>query len=326
MADKTGQHTEPAGSQRAPAAAILAVPGNFTMAHVALLREWILRIQSRLGVSSNALVKSINAHFAGLKTVDDGKDPANRNVLRRLQTVTGYRPNADTLRKTFPAIWSALAADREYARLFPVDAIRTAADKIPPSDADRAIQDALALFFAERGEILHSPSLELLLRTLPGRYVMYRPDYEPAVRGLTQRKRIRASLVEIEALDAGLTIREVQDFPTTPEREGHRQDNCGVVQRYGHFLVALLRSNDRVSFKCMVIDKHVPFYHDRPLDEFSGKVLVASKLALFPAAHFVCRRIRGEQYQHGIYTYRQIPPNILKHLTTPTFPGFDVVA
>jgi hypothetical protein len=179
---------------------------------------------------------------------------------------------------------------------------------------------SLAEFFAGDEHVVPKIALDRLRQVLPGRYVLYRPDLEPAQRNLAPVDLIRASLLEIRLVGERISIVEKQDFRATPLREAQMQVNTGVVSPYGHFLIALLRSESRVSFKCIVINQWIPAFAERPLVEFKGKLLVASQLALFPAVPIVCERIVGKDFQHGIYLPDQIKSEIVEYFKTPTFP------
>lgn len=295
--------------------------GPFTIADLPELFAWLRNIQAGARVSLSSVIAAHQVHPAAAR-----RGHASRSTINRLMLAKQPSPSAVTL--------SALGALREYLWSVPQYRQFLPGDEAPPLpplpalSTDELLSLTLARFFEETGHG-DSSAFDLgdLKSTLPGRYVMYRLDLEPAQRKKVPQQLVRASLIEFRLLGHALCVSETQDFPATPLREDpHRQTNTGIIGVYGNYLIGLLRTIGNLSFKCMVINELIPaFGNQRPLTELRGKMLVASRLGLFPSALFVCRRIKGDQYQHGIYVYSDIDPDVVRYLTAPTFPGYDVV-
>lgn len=295
--------------------------GPFALADLPHLLEWLRNIRTSTGTSLSSIVAAHHNHAAARR----GK--VSRSTLSRLMHAKRPRPNTTTLAE-LGALREYLCSVPQYTQLLPGNQ-SPSVGSVSDLPTEELLSVALARFFEETG-YGDSTAFDLgdLKATLPGRYVLYRLDLEPAQRMKVPQQLIRASLVEFSLSGRALLVSEKQDFPATPLREDpHRQTNIGVVGVYGNYVIGILRTLGNLSFKCMIIDELIPaFGNHRPLTELRGKLLVASRLGLFPSARFICRRVKSNEYHHGIYSYSDIDPDVVRYLTTPTFPGYDVIA
>lgn len=275
-----------------------------------VLRRWLLRVTNEERIKAQELLRAKPNSLPG--------GSISVATLKRILDSTDYMPSS-TSRQRMRWLWRYLSEVPRYARHFPGNGGTRGGRTRQDVPADDLMSSSLAEFFAGGERVAPKVPPDRLRQVLPGRYVLYRPDLEPAQRDNTPADLIRASLLEIQLVGESISIVEKQDFPRTPLREAQKQANNGVVSPYGHFLIALLRSDSRVSFKCMVINHWIPAFAEGPLVEFRGKLFVASELSLFPAIRIFCQRIAGKEFQHGIYPPDQVHPDIVEYLRTPTF-------
>ena len=237
-----------------------------------------------------------------------------RMALSTLKRFLKQEPKAGyTSYDQMSGLWDYLSA--KYTDDFPERATPTV---IAEMRSDELLSLALTQFFCKTARVKHKHKLEDMTKTMPGEYVMYRPDWEPAARDLSPQEGMRVSLINIRPTERGLLIKETQDNDT-PGRGKHFQVNNGVLFPYGEYIIALMNCEQRPSFKCIIVEEYGRQFDDpNQINEFKGKILVASAVASFPSAKFVCRRRSGKE-KLGIRPYREIDKNIRASIAAPTF-------
>lgn len=139
-----------------------------------------------------------------------------------------------------------------------------------------------------------------LASAMPGRYVMYRPNWAEGHLLARRYQSFRASLLEAEAHPDGVTLTETQDFPD--ERPHFRQRDMGAVFFYGLHVYFLMREVAESCVKFGLVENAwPPLTSGQETQRFQGRVFGASFQGIFPNAKFFCRRLGdGEEGGFGV--------------------------
>jgi hypothetical protein len=288
----------------------------------------------RLRAWLKALRSDESLKMSGLETdfgnwLRQHKVPAGSVSRQAITSFMEGKTKAETIRwaKAAEPLWRFLYEHPNYRKHLR-GASRDDGEQTPGSfdSWEHALHMALSWFLQEGEDYKHKRSILRLQQYLTGRYVMYRQDLEPAAQDMPPAECIRASLVEIVAATHGLSIKETQDFPKTKTRDRHYQVNTGVVLPYGDYVIALMNGDHgdgyrKKSFKCLIINKIIPVSDRIPAEEFKGKLLVASDIALFPSARVICKRVPANEHpnHHGIIAPKAVDKNVRLYLAKPTF-------
>jgi hypothetical protein len=182
-------------------------------------------------------------------------------------------------REGLSELWKVLESHKLYKKIFV-----SSQDAAPLYSPDKAMAEALNLFFSESTNPKAPVDISALRKKLSGRYTMYRPQRH----GMKESGYIMTSLIEILDIDSDISVREVQNFRKNRYLGKFEQNDVGFLFTYGRHIYFLLKGVHVEAVKLGIIEEYFPDTLEQWTNFFSGSLYVASHLARYPLAKFIC--------------------------------------
>jgi len=236
-----------------------------------------------------------------LKTSSDGKVFARASLLRDIWNTLAAHPVFGKLPPFNAPAKSEVLSDNRPVEVFLTEALHRFIDPKEPFD--------------EKAAEKLNDSTNGVGKLFVGKYVMYRADLRPyKLKSEAQLQQFRASSVDIEARDGAVYIREIQNYQATQQNSAFGLTTSGILFPCRSYHMFLMRALEVESFRLGVIDVLFSFTPAGKIGWFSGMILVASEVDLFPATPFICVR-DDEKLETGLVTLEQIPvPEVRSYL------------
>lgn len=260
-----------------------------------ILRAVLKQLAQHEGLGDTRLIRELEKKY--------GTTSENEVIAR--STLQNFKNQTGGLRypRQLANIWNYLASKEDYQKYFPKEC-HDPDNSAGVLRAEVGLSEAIQTFLADDA-IDHQP-IERIKTSFPGQYVMYRADLRPYRYSQNPAKRFRASAIDIALVHGSIVITETQDYPALEDERPFYLKASGIMYPYGRYIMFMMRAVKAESFRLGVIDQIFPFLAGQFVESFSGTILVASQLDLFPSTSFFCKRNDGN-LRTGILNLDDIP-------------------